>query len=272
MKRLIAIDIDGTLLRRSEDPEPEDMRAVMAAREAGLPVILATGRSHFSSAPVANRLLPGMPHVTYNGAWILGPGGELMRDLRVPAEAAREVLRKCGEVALAVRVFVPDCVVMSQEPAPDELFFKYRAFERVDTDIARTLREDPMQLVIVHRDDVDQFTALFAGTHIERDYHWLLTGRDPETPHYWALHLLPRGGAKSAALAQLCGEWGIDAANVLAFGDGINDVDMLQWAGTGVSFPWGVPEAQAAANLISDPDDPHPIATAIYSWLQGKGK
>lgn len=193
-----------------------------------------------------------------------------MRDLRVPAEAAREVLRACREVRLAVRVFLPGSVIMSQEPAPDEIFFKYRAFERVDPSIADSLDTGSMQLVFVHRDDIDRFTGLFAGTHIERDYHWLLTGRDPETPHYWALHLLPKGGTKSAALAQLCGEWSIDPANVLAFGDGINDVDMLEWAGVGVSFPWGIPEARAAADIISGPDDEHPIASAIYAWLEGK--
>jgi hydroxymethylpyrimidine pyrophosphatase-like HAD family hydrolase len=192
-----------------------------------------------------------------------------MRDKRVPIDISCEVLSYCREIGVAVRLFLPDAVVMSQEPAPDEAFFKYRSFERVDTSIAETLEIEPMQLVIVHRDDIRAFTQKFAGTHVETDLHWLLTGRDPETPHYWALHLLNKGGTKSQAVAQLCEERGVAQADVLAFGDGINDVDMLAWAGTGVTFPWGVREALAVADMVTSADDPHPIASVIYPWLDG---
>jgi hydroxymethylpyrimidine pyrophosphatase-like HAD family hydrolase len=191
-----------------------------------------------------------------------------MRDLRVPLDLAREILQRCREMDLAVRVFLPDVVLMNQEPAPDEQFFKYRPFERVDTSIAGTLSVAPMQMVIVHLDEVSAFASEFSGTAVERDCYWLINGRDPETPHLWALHVLNRGGMKSQALAQLCAEWDIDPANVLAFGDGPNDVDMLAWAGTGVSFPWAYEPTQEAANIITGGEDPHPIATVVYRWLE----
>ena len=269
-RRLIGIDIDGTLLRGSDEPQPDDLAAIQEAATRGVPVVLATGRSHFSSQPVADAIAANTTHVTYNGAWIVGPGGRLMRDLRVPLDITRDVLRRCRDLGLAVRVFTPDCVIMSEEPAPDEQFFKYRSFEKVDTSIADTIDVEPMQMVIVHRDDVSAFATEFVGTPVEHDLHWMLTGRDPEAPYHWALHLLNKEGTKSSALGQLCREWDIDPANTLAFGDGPNDVDMLRWAGIGVSFPWGIPEAQAAADIISDPVDPHPLATMIYPWLDGK--
>jgi Cof subfamily protein (haloacid dehalogenase superfamily) len=265
--RLIGIDLDDTLLRRDEF-HPDDLAALAHARQRGVPVIVATGRSHFSSQPVVDRLGLDSPHVSYNGSWILSPHGELMRDLRVPVDLAREILRRCEQMEMAVRIFLPDVVLMNREPGPDEQFFKYRPFERVDKSVADTLSVPPVQMVIVHLDDVSAFASEFSGTQIEQDLYWLVNGRDPETPHLWALHVLNKGGMKSLALAQLCDEWRIDPANVLTFGDGPNDVDMLEWAGTGVSFPWGYEPAKAAANVITAPGDPHPIATVLYEWLE----
>jgi hydroxymethylpyrimidine pyrophosphatase-like HAD family hydrolase len=169
-----------------------------------------------------------------------------------------------------VRVFLPDEVVMSEEPGPDEAFFKYRSFERVDLGIVDTLGDAPVQMVLVHLDDVRAFKSRFRGTHIESDLQWMLEGRDPETPHLWALHLLHPESLKSLAVAQLCEQWGVHSTNVLAFGDGPNDANLLEWAGTGVSFTWGVRAAQAAADVIADPNDPHPIATAVSLWLEGR--
>lgn len=165
MNRLISIDIDGTLLRReSGEPDPDDLAAIRAAEAQGVTVVLATGRSHFSSQPVVDLYMPGEPHITYNGAWTVGPGGApVLRDLRVPIDISCEVLSHCREIGVAVRVFLPDAVIMSQEPAPDEAFFKYRSFERVDTSIAETLDIEPMQLVIVHRDDIPGILAQVRG-------------------------------------------------------------------------------------------------------------
>jgi Cof subfamily protein (haloacid dehalogenase superfamily) len=270
-KRLIGIDLDGTLLRGGE-AHPDDLAALHAARAAGIPVIVATGRSHFSSRPVVAELGLDEMHVCYDGAWIVTREGSLLRDLRVPVEIAREVLRRCRDIDLAVRVFLTEEVLMNREPAPDERFFKYRPFERIDPQIGDTLGEGPMQLVIVHRDDIRAFHREFAGTHVERDLHWMQQGNDPETPHLWALHLFNKGGTKDAALAQLCEQWDIDRSEVIVFGDGPNDVSMLAWAGTGVSFPWAVKAAQSAARLITAPDDPHPIASTLEAWLAGNLK
>ena len=133
---------------------------------------------------------------------------------------------------------------------------------------ADTLREAPVQVVIVHLHDVHTFSSRFKGTHVERDLQWMLEGRDPETPHLWALHLLNLQSLKSLAVAQLCEQWGIAPSNALALGDGPNDTNLLQWAGTSVSFPWAIKAAQAAAGAIADVNDPHPIATFVYPWLE----
>jgi len=265
---LIAVDLDGTLLRNGERVNADDLAALHDARRMGIPVVIATGRAHYSTQPVVDKLGLDSPYISYNGAWITAPDGTLMRDLRIPVTLAKEVLRGCRDLGLAVRVFLPDEVVMNQEPGPDETYFKYRAFERVDPGVVDTLSEPPMRMIIVHIEEVSAFASEYAGTRFESEMHWLIEGRDPETPHLWTLHLLPHGGTKSAALAQLCEQWGIPPSRVLAFGDGPNDVDMLAWAGTGVSFPWAIPDAQAAADVISTTDDPHPIATHVNKWLE----
>jgi 5-amino-6-(5-phospho-D-ribitylamino)uracil phosphatase len=264
---LIAVDLDSTLLRAGQ-VHPEDLRSLFAARAAGVPVVVATGRSQFSAQPVLDELGLGDLYVCYNGAFIVDAAGGRPRDLRVPLDVAREVLRECRRIRVAVRVFLPREVVMSEEPGPDEAFFQYRPFERVDLGIVDTLDQPPIQMVLVHLDDIRAFKRRFKGTHVELDLQWMLEGRDPETPHLWALHLLNRQSLKSLALAQLCDRWGIEPANVLAFGDGPNDINLLEWAGTSVSFPWAVRAAQAAAGIISSANDPHPIATVVYPWLK----
>src|SRR5215212_7107766 len=135
---LLAIDLDGTLLRRGE-VHPEDLAALSAARAVGVPVVAATGRSHFSAQPLLEDLgLAGL-YVCYNGANIMDAQGGRLRDLRVPLDLAREVLRECRLINMAVRLFLSEEVVMSEEPGPDEVFFQYRPFERVDLGIIDTL-------------------------------------------------------------------------------------------------------------------------------------
>ena len=264
---LIGVDFDGTLMRGGV-VNPEDLAALKEAQSAGVPVIVATGRSHFAAEPSVADLGLKSPHASYDSAWIVTPTGERIRDLRIAPDIAREILRGCRDMDVAVRVFLPDRVVLTQDVQPDEVYFKYRPFEQVDPGIVDTLAEGPMQMVLVNLDDVRAFHKAFAGTRVEHELQWMLHGNDPETPHLWVLHVLNKGGKKGEGLAFLCDAWGIDPANTLTFGDGSNDVSMLQWSGSSVSFPWGSRLAQRAARTITELNDPHPIATWVRAWLK----
>jgi len=137
-KGVIAVDLDGTLLRNGE-VHPDDLQALFDARDAGVPVVVATGRSHFSAQPALAELKLADLYICYNGATIVDAARGWQRDLRVPLDIACEVLRECRRISVAVRVFLPEEVVMSEEPGADEAFFKYRSFERVDLDLQDTL-------------------------------------------------------------------------------------------------------------------------------------
>src|ERR1035437_2354957 len=95
--KLIALDLDGTLLAEDNSVSPENLAAIARAQEAGAEVAIVTGRPYTSADPIVQRLgLHGTPLVSFNGAVIRMPGyGETLYETLMPADLAAEVVDEC---------------------------------------------------------------------------------------------------------------------------------------------------------------------------------
>ncbi|MEO9322300.1 HAD family hydrolase [Nocardioides sp. C4-1] len=270
--RLVALDIDGTLLAWVEGEgtvyekvTPAVFDAVHRALAAGAHVVLASGRSPHGMTGIADLLeLTGQEQdrlwvVASNGAVVFRylPGGEVEivhEDVFDAGPAVRAILEARPTARVAVEERGTGYRVT--EPFPDgEL-----TGEMYPTTVDDLVRE-PVSRVIVRDPEAtaDDFVALAASLGLH--------GTDYVVGWTAWLDLTPVGVSKASGLEHVCAELGLTAADVLAIGDGRNDVEMLRWAGRGVAMGQAVEVVREAADAVTETVFDDGAAVEIGRWF-----
>jgi HAD superfamily hydrolase (TIGR01484 family) len=248
--RLVALDIDGTLLSwvdgagtTHEEISPAVHEAVQRAVHAGAHVVLASGRSPHGMTRIADLLeLHGADRdrlwvVASNGAVIFRyPPLEVVHEETFDARAAvGAVLRHHPEALVAVEERGVGYRVSDHFPTGE------LSGEMIVTDLEELVAA-PVSRVIIRDPNAtaEDFVALAArlGLH----------GTDYVVGWTAWMDLAPVGVSKASGLAHVAGALGIAAADALAIGDGRNDLEMLRWAGRGVAMGQAVQEVHDAAD------------------------
>jgi Cof subfamily protein (haloacid dehalogenase superfamily) len=229
--RAVAMDLDRTILPASLELSPATVAAVAAAQEAGIAAVVATGRMLRSALPFAERLGVTAPLICYQGALVADPrSGEWLRHEPVPVPLAREVVEALGEAGLHVNLYVDDRIYverMSEEAAT------YAAHSRLETHVVGPLldwlSEPTTKIVAVGEpDELD----LVQPRLRERFGRRLFIAKS--LPDF--LEIAVAGVSKGSGLRFVCERLGIEPEAVVAFGDGQNDIELLEEAGLGVAM------------------------------------
>lgn len=272
--RLVALDIDGTLLKwvdgsgtTHEEVAPAVRAAVQRALDAGAHVVLASGRSVHSMTPVAELLgLRGQP--TPDGddrLWVVASNGAVLTRW-APLEIVHEETFDAREAVRAVLEHHPGALVAVEDRngggyhvnapfPPGELDGELRVTE-LDTMVA-----EPVSRVIIRDPEAtaEDFVALGARLGLQ--------GTDYVVGWTAWLDLTPVGVHKASGLAHVCEALGLTAADVLAIGDGRNDVEMLAWAGRGVAMGQAVEAVREAADAVTDTVADDGAAVELDRWF-----
>jgi len=244
---LLAADLDGTLIGRDLSWAGGTPEALAELRAAGVHTVVCTGRMLQSVRRVAARLgVTAGPVVCYQGALVADlDSGEWWRHVRMDGAAAAEVVRHVGGMDRQLNAYIDDELYV-EEVTP----WARRYAEHVEVGIgtvsdleAEVLRRPPTKLVLVtSASDVDQ---ILPGLQ-ERWRGRLYVVRSQ--PEY--IEFVDASVSKSGALAWLCERLGLTREQVVTLGDGMNDVDMLEWAGLGVAVEEAAAPVRAAADLV----------------------
>jgi hydroxymethylpyrimidine pyrophosphatase-like HAD family hydrolase len=259
--KLVALDVDGTLLSRSGELTPEIRASVQRVVAAGVPVVLATGRTFRTTITVATDLgLPPGFAVTQNGAVSVSYDPQHPADYE---EFGRRVFDP-APVVQAVLALRPDLAIGVDRP---DGYWVNRPFPAGDLSGAVTvhpladLLSEPVTRLIV-RDE--------AGTEDEIDHLAQQLGMHDVTYYVgysaW-LDINPRGVSKAAGLDEVCRLLGVHPGYVLAIGDGRNDIEMLQFAGRGVAVGDAPPEVRAAADAVTGRYDEQGTSAELDRWF-----
>jgi hydroxymethylpyrimidine pyrophosphatase-like HAD family hydrolase len=255
--RLVALDIDGTLVDRNGFMPATVAEAVALIVQAGVPVVLSTGRSWHGTKPVFDELaLPPGPAVCSNGAVVVR---------YPPQEIIKAITFDPRPVIAQVEEFAPGTLI-----AVEEIGRGYRLNERFPGDdlTGELIIEDAEQLSsrpvtrVILRDPTrseDDFLALARHLGMHGVTYFVGWGS-------W-LDIAPDGVNKATALAEVAAGFGVSAADVLAFGDGQNDIEMLRWAGRGVAMGDATDEVKAAANDVTKTIDDGGPAAELRAWF-----
>ena len=269
LPRLIALDIDGTLLSWIEgqgttyEEVPDAVRdAVRRAHDAGADIVLASGRSPHGMVLIADLLdLPGVEDdplwvVASNGAVVFRyPPLEVVHEDTFDARPAVEaILREHPGVLVAVEERGVGYRV--NRPFPDgEL-----SGDMVITDVADLVADKVSRVIIRDPDST-------AEDFLELSHRLGLHGTDYVVGWTAWLDLAPVGVSKASGLAHVADQLGIEAADVLAIGDGRNDIEMLRWAGRGVAMGQAVEDVLAAADHVTGTVYEDGAAVEISRWF-----
>jgi Cof subfamily protein (haloacid dehalogenase superfamily) len=280
--RLVAIDVDGTLLPTfAQVISPRTARALRAAQEAGITVALATGRRTAYTAPLLEGLglRADMPLITSNGAVIRTLGGDSIDRCHLEARVARGL---CGLLRpFGVLVFTFDkpgrgeLVIEDLEQVNGRISIWVEA-NRNAIEVVKPLEralidgEDPIQGMVagelskMRKAEKALKASEWSGACecIKTEY----PGRDLSI-----LDLLPPGVSKGWALERLAARLGVDRRETMAIGDNWNDVDMLEWAGQGVMMGNAAVELRAMARMRgwkqAPPNDEDGVAVVLEAAL-----
>jgi Cof subfamily protein (haloacid dehalogenase superfamily) len=241
MIRLLAVDLDGTLLTVDLQLDPRDVEAARKAGAAGIRVVACTGRPFPGALPWVRKLGLESPIVCYQGAQVREQDGGTLLDHGVPHDVAMEVVRLCQEYDLHVQAYRDDQLIVERDRPEAQEYARHSGMTiHVAGDLDAAMGPTTPKLVIVADPKV-----------VER---WL-----PEIRARWAGRLyvatsLPNyieitnpNADKRQALEWLCARFGIARDETAAVGDGRNDQPMIEWARAGYAVEGAPPEVVAAA-------------------------
>lgn len=265
--RLIATDVDGTLLDSAHRLRPRTLRAFEAARAAGLEVVAVSGRqTHSIHAVVRGTTLEG-PAIGSNGSVGVHLGtGDVYFEETIPVAAQSELatlLRAAFPGLQAASVRDAGHTFVAEEgylPLMDPGDHGQDRDAIVTTDLAGVVACPSVKLVLRHPTaEVDDLYRAAVALGV--------TGCHVTTSGAPFLEVSRAGTTKASGLALLCARLGFAPDEVVAFGDNRNDVEMLQWAGLGVAMGNGVREAREAADAIAASNDEDGLALFLEDLL-----
>jgi hydroxymethylpyrimidine pyrophosphatase-like HAD family hydrolase len=271
--RLVALDIDGTLLKwvegigtAYEQVSPPVYAAVHRALDADARIVLASGRSPHGMTRIADLLdlhIDGTDPV-----WIVASNGAVVSRYP-PLDVVHEVTFDAAPAVKAVLEHHPTALVAVEERGVgyrvNRPFPPGELTGRMTTAPVEELVAGPVSRVIIRDPDAtaDDFVAL--GRRLG------LHGTDYVVGWTAWLDLAPVGVSKASGLALVADELGVEARDVLAIGDGRNDIEMLQWAGRGVAMGQSVEVVREAADAVTGSVHDEGAATELARWFPGDG-
>jgi len=262
--RLAAIDLDGTLLGPTHEISPRNHLAVTELVRRGVTCVIASGRMHEATTQFADALtLPG-PIISYNGALVrVHVSGEVWTHSRVPAEIAAEIVRYCKERGHHLNYYLDDHLFVARRGEWAEFYLRQTGSPMEERgDLLQFAGKEPTKLILIDTPDV---TAGLLDTFHDRFGASLYITRT--NPEY--LEFMNAKANKGEALKLVAGRLGVRREETIAFGDGTNDISMLQWAGFSVAMGSSVPEVLEAAGYIAPPCEEDGLASAIELLLNG---
>jgi Cof subfamily protein (haloacid dehalogenase superfamily) len=272
--RLIAIDIDGTLLNPQFQISPADLTALQRAHQLGVEVILVTGRRHTFAMPIASQLGFDLHLISSNGAVTRSMQGKTFHRDLLPAST-------CKRLCAVMKEFRGNTVLTFDQETKGAIVLEH--MDDLTASIQKWLEKNSeyIEFVVPVEDSLtrDPVQAMFCGP-IERMQQALATladsglGRDITVlrTEYLArdlsmIDVLNRDCSKGHALERWANFRGISREQVMAIGDNHNDIEMLAFAGVPFIMGNAVQELRGNGWRVTLPNDQNGVASAVNQVL-----
>ena len=267
--RLVALDIDGTLLKwveggglTHEEIAPAVYDAVHRVLDAGAHVVLASGRSAHGMTSVADLL--GLHGEERDRLWVVSSNGAVVFRYP-PVEVVHEETFDARPAVEAILEHHPNALVAVEERGVGYRVNRHFPDGELTGEMTLTEIEEivsgPVSRVIIRDPDATAQDFVRLGERLGLHGINYVVG--------WTawLDLAPVGVSKASGLARVAGELGVEPGHALAIGDGRNDIEMLQWAGRGVAMGQAVDEVREAAHAVTESVYDDGVAVELGRWF-----
>ncbi len=270
--KLILTDLDGTLLTREKTLSPGNRAALERAARAGAEVVVATGRTY----PAIPQPLLELPFLRYfvliNGAKVYDRlEDRVLYRAELPLATAEQIFDEMEGVDATVDCYQDDHGLMEKRFLDNLEHYIHDPHSLRLVRMTRRPCEDLRSAVRAGGESVQKVQFYFPDLAERARVKKLLEKKYPQVILSISLpenlEVNDARATKGAGLLALCRSLGISPAQTVAFGDGTNDISMLQAAGIGVAMDNADPETKAAADLLTGDNQQDGVAQVLDQWF-----
>jgi Cof subfamily protein (haloacid dehalogenase superfamily) len=247
--QVVFFDVDFTLLNNEKELPPDTIEAVRKLKDSGIVVAIATGRPPYMFKPIADKL--GIDtFVSINGSLVIHKG-EVIHRHTIEKQALEELEERAKRNGHALSYFAYEGAFANQDKHP----YILQCFE--------DLKYPPPEYRPNVWKELDIFQALVYCTEEEQDLYEPMEAFRFVRWHEFSMDGLPKGSSKAKGIEVLLQHLGLDRSKAVAFGDGLNDREMLTYVGMGVAMGNAHPELKPHADFVTKTVDDGGIAYGL---------
>lgn len=263
--QLVVVDLDNTLLNSDHVMSERNEQALKKALEQGIKVVIATGKTQHSAKEIISKLGLTTPGIFVQGLVIHYPDGNTKHLSSLPSDILRSVITFAEDRGFESVLYSGNRILVKAESRDaTELSEQYHEPTPEIVGPLQNILEDEQinKLLIIKRHNARKITALRWQLSMQLDGRATLVQALDDM-----LEMIPSNSSKGKALGVLLKEMNINAENVLAIGDGENDIEMLKLAGIGVAVGNATDKLKAIADQIVASNDDDGVADALEKFV-----
>lgn len=265
--KLLVLDVDGTLLNDEREISKRTLAALLKVQQMGVRIVLASGRPTYGLMPLAKTLELGNYGgfvLSYNGCQIIkAQNGEILFERRINPEMLPYLEKKARKNGFAIFTYHDDTLITDN---PDNEYIKNEAL----LNNLKIIKEDEFSTAIDFAPCKCMLVSDKEEALIELEQHWekrLAGTLDAFRSEPYFLEVVPCGVNKANTLGALLEHLGVTREEVIAVGDGVCDVTMLQLAGMGVAMGHSQDSVKVCADYVTASNEEDGVALAVEKLI-----
>lgn len=250
MKKVLFFDVDGTLYNSKKQLPPSAKEAVFKAKRNGYEIAIATGRAPFMIEHILKELEIDT-FVTFNGQYVVYKNEVIFTD-SIPKEELTEIL-EFGAMRNHPAVFIDD----------KKMIATIEGDKKIEQSLMSLRYPYPMVNPHFYKENAVYQTLIFMEEDEEAIYHHTFPNVKFVRWHPYSCDILPKAGSKARGIQKILEKMDVPIEHAIAFGDGLNDIEMLQAVGVGVAMGNAKDKVKEVADVVADHVDNDGLAKVM---------
>lgn len=261
MIKMIATDIDGTILKDGLNFSPKMKACIKTLQNAGVKIVLVTGRMHCATVPVAKALGLCAPIISYQGGLIKDFENNTLYQKNLDSKIAKEIIEWARKGDIHINLYLDDKLYVEKDNDAVKTYTNGKFIDYTVCNFDNLTIENVNKILAIDYSNADRVTNWVNELKIKYPNLYIVKS----TPYFCEIGC--NEAKKSLGVDFLCKMWGFNKEEVLTIGDQNNDIDLVQCGGIGVAMGNGTPELKECADFITDTVENDGFVKAVEKFI-----